>query len=85
MAMTIHVDIVSAESEIFSGLAEIVFAPAVMGEVGVLPGHAPLVTSLKPGEVQHRFGGYFEIEVLSKTETGSIFMPMWATYLMTRN
>ena len=57
MAMTIHVDIVSAESEIFSGLAEIVFAPAVMGEVGVLPGHAPLVTSLKPGEVRVRLPG----------------------------
>ncbi len=55
--MTIHVDIVSAEAEIFSGLAEIVFAPAVMGEVGVLPGHAPLVTSLKPGEVRVRLPG----------------------------
>ena len=57
MAMTIHVDIVSAEAEIFSGLAEMVFAPAVMGEVGVLPGHAPLVTSLKPGEVRVRLPG----------------------------
>ena len=57
MAMTIHVDIVSAESEIFSGLAEMVFAPAVMGEVGILPGHAPLVTTLKPGEVRVRLAG----------------------------
>lgn len=57
MAMTIHVDIVSAESAIFSGLAEMVFAPAVMGEVGVLPNHAPLVTSLKPGEVRVRHPG----------------------------
>jgi F-type H+-transporting ATPase subunit epsilon len=57
MAMTIHVDIVSAESEIFSGLAEMVFAPAVMGEVGVLPGHAPLVTTLKPGEERVRLPG----------------------------
>ncbi len=57
MAMTIHVDIVSAEAEIFSGLAEMVFAPAVMGEVGILPGHAPLVTSLKPGEVRVRLPG----------------------------
>ena len=57
MAMTIHVDIVSAEAEMFSGLAEMVFAPAVMGEVGVLPGHAPLVTSLKPGEVRVRLPG----------------------------
>ena len=57
MALTIHVDIVSAEAEIFSGLAEMVFAPAVMGEVGVMPGHAPLVTSLKPGEVRVRLPG----------------------------
>jgi len=57
MAMTIHVDIVSGEAEIFSGLAEMVFAPAVMGEVGILPGHAPLVTSLKPGEVRVRLPG----------------------------
>lgn len=55
--MTVHVDIVSAEAEIFSGLAEMVFAPAVMGEVGVLPGHAPLVTTLKPGEVRVRLPG----------------------------
>jgi len=54
MAMTVHVDIVSAESEIFSGSAEMVFAPAVMGEVGILPRHAPLLTHLKPGEVRVR-------------------------------
>ena len=52
MAMTMHVDIVSAEAEIFSGPALMVFAPAVMGEVGVLPRHAPLLTKLKPGEVR---------------------------------
>ena len=52
MAMTIHVDIVSAEGEIFSGLAEMVYAPAVMGEVGIAPRHTPLVTQLKPGEVR---------------------------------
>lgn len=52
MAMTIHVDIVSAEREIFSGLAEMVFAPAVLGEVGIAPGHAPLLTRLGPGEVR---------------------------------
>lgn len=57
MAMTIHVDIVSAEAAIFSGLAEMVFAPAVMGEVGILPNHSPLVTSLKPGEVRVRHPG----------------------------
>ncbi|RME34666.1 MAG: F0F1 ATP synthase subunit epsilon [Gammaproteobacteria bacterium] len=52
MAMTIHVDIVSAETEIFSGPAEMVFAPAVEGEVGIAPRHAPLLTRLKPGEVR---------------------------------
>ncbi len=52
MAMTIHVDIVSAEREIFSGLVEMVFAPAEMGEVGIAPRHAPLITKLNPGEVR---------------------------------
>ncbi|MEO1880990.1 MAG: F0F1 ATP synthase subunit epsilon, partial [Methylococcales bacterium] len=52
MTMTIHVDIVSAESEIFSGLAEMVFAPAEMGEVGIAPRHAPLITNLVAGEVR---------------------------------
>ncbi|MDH5642453.1 MAG: F0F1 ATP synthase subunit epsilon [Nitrospira sp.] len=50
--MTIHVDIVSAEAEIFSGTATMVFAPAVMGEVGILPRHAPLLTRLRPGEIR---------------------------------
>lgn len=52
MAMTIHVDIVSAEQEIFSGPAEMVFAPAEMGEVGIAPRHTPLLTRLKAGEVR---------------------------------
>jgi F-type H+-transporting ATPase subunit epsilon len=52
MTMTIHVDIVSAEQEIFSGLAEMVFAPAELGEVGISPRHAPLITKLNPGEVR---------------------------------
>ena len=52
MAMTVHVDIVSAEKEIFSGLAEMVVATGDLGEVGVTPGHAPLLASLKPGEVR---------------------------------
>lgn len=52
MTMTIHVDIVSAEKEIFSGLAEMVFAPAELGEVGIAPRHAPLITTLLPGEVR---------------------------------
>ncbi len=54
MAMTLHVDIVSAEEEIFSGTATMVFAPAVMGEVGIAPRHTPLLTRLKPGEVRVR-------------------------------
>lgn len=50
--MTIHVDIVSAEQEVYSGLAEMLFAPAELGEVGIAPRHAPLITKLKPGEVR---------------------------------
>ncbi len=57
MAMTIHVDIVSAERAIFSGAAEMVFAPAVMGEVGIVPRHTPLLTFLKPGDVRVRMPG----------------------------
>ncbi len=52
MALTMHVDIVSAEKEIFSGTAEMVVAPLVNGEVGVLPRHAPLLARMKPGEVR---------------------------------
>lgn len=52
MAMKIHVDIVSAEGEIFSGQARMVHAPAEMGEVGIAPRHTPLVTRLHPGEVR---------------------------------
>jgi len=52
MVMTVHVDIVSAEKEIFSGLAEMVFAPAELGEVGISPRHAPLISKLNPGEVR---------------------------------
>jgi len=52
MTMTVHVDIVSAEKEIFSGLAEMVFAPAELGEVGITPRHAPLISKLNPGEVR---------------------------------
>lgn len=52
MAMTIHIDVVSAEESIFSGLAEFVAAPAAMGEVGIYPRHAPMITSIKPGAVR---------------------------------
>lgn len=54
MAMTMHVDIVSAEKEIFSGTAEMVFAPTVTGEIGVLPRHTQLIARMKPGEVRVR-------------------------------
>ena len=50
--MTLHVDIVSAEAEVFSGTATMVFAPAEMGEVGIAPRHTPLLTRLKPGEIR---------------------------------
>ena len=52
MAHTIQIDIVSAEEEIWSGEGTMVFAPAVMGEIGIAPQHAPLLTQLKPGEVR---------------------------------
>ncbi len=52
MAMTMHLDIVSAEHEIFSGVCEIVVAPAIMGEVGIYPRHTQMLTPLKPGEVR---------------------------------
>ena len=52
MAMTMHIDIVSAEAEIFSGTVEVVVAPAVMGEVGIYPRHTQMLTPLKPGEVR---------------------------------
>ncbi len=54
MANSIRVDIVSAEGEIYSGEASMVFAPATMGEMGIAPNHAPLLTTLRPGEVRVR-------------------------------
>lgn len=52
MTITTHLDIVSAEREIFSGLVEMVVATGELGEVGITPGHAPLLTILRPGEVR---------------------------------
>ena len=49
---TIHVDIVSAEGQIFAGEATMVFAPASGGEIGIAPRHAPLLTTMKAGEVR---------------------------------
>ena len=71
-AATIHVDIVSAEGELFSGAAAAVFAAASQGDIGIYPRHAPLLTLLKPGEVrvqtpdgeeQHFFVGGGALEV----------------------
>jgi len=49
---SIHVDIVSAEGEIYSGDAGMVFAPAKLGDVGIAPRHAPLLTELRPGTIR---------------------------------
>ncbi|MGH8271681.1 MAG: F0F1 ATP synthase subunit epsilon [Gammaproteobacteria bacterium] len=62
MMSTIHVNIVSATEAIFDGDAEMVFAPAEMGEVGILPQHTPLLTRLKPGAVRVRLEGGEERE-----------------------
>ncbi len=55
--MPIQVHIVSVEGEIFSGEAQMVFAPAMMGEIGIAPRHAPLLTNLKPGAVRVQVPG----------------------------
>ena len=52
MAMTMHCDIVSAEEKIFSGLVEILVATGTLGDLGIAPGHAPLLTALIPGPVR---------------------------------
>jgi F-type H+-transporting ATPase subunit epsilon len=57
MAMTLHVDIVSAEKELFSGPAEMVTAPGELGELGILPRHSQLLTRLKPGQVRLQLQG----------------------------
>jgi len=52
MAHTIHVDVVSAEESIFTGEAKFVALPGEAGELGILPGHVPLITRIKPGAVR---------------------------------
>ena len=52
MSMTLHVDIVSLESQIYSGLASFLAVTGVAGELGIYPGHTPLLTMLKPGQVR---------------------------------
>ncbi|WP_062260759.1 MULTISPECIES: F0F1 ATP synthase subunit epsilon [Endozoicomonas] len=73
MAITVHCDIVSAEEEIFSGLVEMVIATGSLGDLGIAPGHAPLLTDLNPGpirlitqggeeEVFYISGGFLEVQ-----------------------
>ena len=73
MAMTMHCDIASAESSIFSGRVEFIVASGTMGDMGVYPGHAPLLTELIPGpvrvvkqngdeEIFYVSGGYLEVQ-----------------------
>ena len=57
MANTIHVDVVSVTESIYSGEAEFVVLPGVMGELGIYPKHAPLITQIKPGEVRIKVPG----------------------------
>ena len=52
MVMTVHVDVVSAEKSLFSGLAEVVVVPGEMGELGIYPRHTALMTRIKPGSVR---------------------------------
>ncbi|AEF24429.1 MULTISPECIES: F0F1 ATP synthase subunit epsilon [Pseudomonadaceae] len=66
MAMTVHCDIVSAEGEIFSGLVEMVIAHGNLGDLGITPGHAPLITDLKPGPIRLvKQGGDIEVFYIS--------------------
>ncbi|BES73804.1 F0F1 ATP synthase subunit epsilon [Marinobacter nanhaiticus D15-8W] len=73
MAMTIHCDVVSAEKKIFSGLVEMLIAAGSEGDLGIAPGHTPLLTQLKPGpvrvvkqggeeEILYVSGGYLEVQ-----------------------
>lgn len=73
MAMTVHCDIVSAEEKVFSGLVEILVCTGEQGELGIKPGHAPLLTRLDPGPVHlikqngteefiYVDGGYLEVQ-----------------------
>jgi F-type H+-transporting ATPase subunit epsilon len=64
MAMTVHVDVVSAEESIYSGLAEVVVVPGQLGELGIYPGHAPLLTRIKPGSVRIKVPNQSEEELI---------------------
>jgi len=78
MASTVHCSIVSAEQEIFSGMVEMVVASGTIGELGLFPGHTPLLSGVKPGPVRLRLeggeeeiffasGGYIEVQPTSIT------------------
>jgi F-type H+-transporting ATPase subunit epsilon len=73
MAMTVHCDIVSAEESLYSGLVEMIVAAGTEGDLGIMPGHAPLLTRLKPGpvrivkqngseEIYYVTGGFLEVQ-----------------------
>lgn len=64
MAMTLHVDIVSAEKSLYSGTAEVVIAPGQRGELGIYPRHTPLLTTLKPGSVRIKVPNQAEEELI---------------------
>src|SRR5215471_7947987 len=64
MANTIHVDVVSLTESIYSGDAEFVVLPGVMGELGIYPQHAPLITQIKPGEVRIKIPGQEEPQIV---------------------
>jgi F-type H+-transporting ATPase subunit epsilon len=64
MAHTIHVDVVSLSESIYSGDAEFVVLPGLMGELGIYPQHAPLITQIKPGEVRIKVPGQEEPQIV---------------------
>jgi F-type H+-transporting ATPase subunit epsilon len=64
MANTIHIDVVSAEENIFSGEAEFVVLPGEAGELGIYPRHTPLITRIKPGSVRIKVAGQAEEELV---------------------
>ena len=64
MALTIHVDVVSAEKSLFSGMAEIVVVPGEMGELGIYTSHSPLLTRIKPGSVRLKIPNQSEEELI---------------------
>jgi len=64
MAHTIHVDVVSAEEQIFSGEAEFVVLPGIMGELGIYPRHTPLLTQIKPGALRLKLPNQEEEELV---------------------